>query len=146
MCSVWVECQGSVGDYGSYQCWEQSERGEAMFKNAGICCSTFCKCQEVNTMKYLRRAAHSINHTVYMSFSLNWHVFSLTANTDFYKGLALQRAVDSKNYNCITAFGTIIRNKQLPIQLSSSMCWPDYLFLSPNSLGYSEWFWICYIN
>lgn len=64
--------RGGVGDCRSYQCREEgggrrADEGGAMFeeeerkkKKAAICCSTFCRCQEVNTVKYLQAAAHLI--------------------------------------------------------------------------------------
>lgn len=63
-----------------------------MFKDAGIYCSTFCNSREVNSMKYVWRAA-PLHKPHVILFELIF--FSL-----------LQSAEKSRNYYCITAVGT----------------------------------------
>lgn len=98
--------------------WRRANEGRAMFeeergKKAAIGWSTFCRCQEVNTVKYLQAAAHLIKR---LSSCLIWHFLSFTANAHLWKGSCTIRG---GSYS-ITACDGVKKSWILKVPLKSS--------------------------
>lgn len=135
--------KSGVGDCRSYQCWEEkggepTREGPCLRRRGGrkaaIGCSTFCRCQEVNTVKYLQAAAHLIKR---LSSCLGWHFLSFTANAHLWKGPCTIRGGGYSITACDGAKKSWIL--KVPLKPPRSRCSAGVVCLRPVSKLPCKW-------